>query len=124
LSTNVIESYLWLRLADLPAEDWASEVTSVARSLPTYLGAERRDRGEFLRSFYRRYQDASVRGLRRLAHERVEDILLQRVAPAAVRRIRRHRAAGHHTILVTGALDVFVEPLRPLFDEIVAARLA
>ena len=124
LSTNVIESYLWLRLADLPAEDWASEVTSVARSLPTYLGAERRDRGEFLRSFYRRYQDASVRGLRRLAHERVGDMLLQRVAPAAVRRIRRHRAAGHHTILVTGALDVFVEPLRPLFDEIVAARLA
>ena len=34
-----------------------------------------------------------------------------------------HRALGHRTILITGALDFVVEPLRPLFDEIVCARL-
>ena len=37
--------------------------------------------------------------------------------------MREHRALGHKTILITGALDFLVEPLRPLFDEIVAARL-
>jgi alcohol-forming fatty acyl-CoA reductase len=123
MSSNVVESYLWLRLADLPAEDWPFEIASVGRSLPSYLGAERRDRGEFLRSFYRRYEGASVQGLRRLVDEQVSEMLLQRVSPAAIRRIRRHRDAGHRTILITGALDVFVEPLRPLFDEIVAAHL-
>jgi HAD superfamily hydrolase (TIGR01490 family) len=41
-----------------------------------------------------------------------------------VRRIREHREAGHRTVLITGALDVFVQPLAPLFDEIVAAHLA
>src|SRR5439155_4574463 len=89
-----------------------------------YLGAERRDRGEFLRTFYRRYEGASVEGLGRLVDDQVSEMLLQRVAPAAVRRIRRHRAARHRTILITGALDVFVEPLRPLFDEIVSAHLS
>ena len=123
LATNVVESYLWLRLADLSPEDWPFEALSVARSMPMYLGAERRDRGEFLRSFYRRYEGASVDRLRGLVNEHAADMILRRLSPAAVRRIRRHRAAGHRTILITGALDVFVEPLRSLFDDIVAARL-
>jgi phosphoserine phosphatase len=38
--------------------------------------------------------------------------------------VREHRALGHRTILITGALDFVVEPLRPLFDEIIAANLS
>jgi alcohol-forming fatty acyl-CoA reductase len=123
VSSNVVESYLWLRLAELPRERWTGEVASVARAMPAYLSAERRDRGEFLRSFYRRYEGASVDGVEELVREHVAELLLQRVSPAAVRRIRQHRAAGHRTVLITGALAAFVEPLRPLFDEIVAAEL-
>src|SRR5439155_1327107 len=123
LDTNVVESYLWLRLAELPRERWAGEVASVTRSLPRYIGAERRDRGEFLRTFYRRYEGASVEGIDRLVEEEVGDLLLRRLSPAAVRRIREHRAAGHRTVLLTGALDCFVRPLEPLFDEIVATSL-
>src|SRR5439155_10137003 len=52
------------------------------------------------------------------------DLLLRRLAPAAVRRIREHRAAGHRVVLVTGSLDFIVAPLEPLVDEIVAASLA
>ncbi len=40
-----------------------------------------------------------------------------------MRRVREHRALGHRTILITGALDFAVEGLRPLFDEIVAAEM-
>jgi fatty acyl-CoA reductase len=98
-------------------------VARVAKGLPTYLSAERRDRGEFLRAFYRRYEGASVEELRRLVDEQVAEIVLQRISPAAIRRVREHRRAGHRTVLITGALDVFVRPLDPLFDEIVAARL-
>jgi HAD superfamily hydrolase (TIGR01490 family) len=53
----------------------------------------------------------------------VAELLLQRVSPAALRRIRHHRSAGHRTVLITGALEPFVEPLRPLFDEVVATTL-
>ena len=37
--------------------------------------------------------------------------------------MREHRALGHRTMLITGALDVVVDPLRPLFDEVVCATL-
>jgi len=123
LDSNVVESYLWLRLAELPAGSWAEEVLDVARRLPRYLSAERRDRGEFLRAFYRRYEGASVDGISRLMEEQVGELVLRRLSPAAVRRIKEHRAAGHRTILITGALDCFVRPLEPLFDDVLTGRL-
>jgi HAD superfamily hydrolase (TIGR01490 family) len=123
LDSNVVESYLWLRMAELPAGAWTNEVARVARRLPHYLAAEKRDRGEFLRSFYRRYDGASVEGIGRLVDEQVGELVLRRLSPAAVRRIKEHRAAGHRTILITGALDCFARPLGPLFDDVLAARL-
>jgi fatty acyl-CoA reductase len=124
VDSNVVESYLWLRLAELPAEAWPSEVASVLRRLPRYVGAERRDRGEFLRSFYARYRGASVDGVRRLMDEHVGELILRRLSPAGVRRVREHRAAGHRTVVITGALDAFVRPLEPLFDQIISISLA
>jgi HAD superfamily hydrolase (TIGR01490 family) len=123
VASNVVESFLWVRLADLEPERWPAAIASLARSMPRYLAAERRDRGAFLRAFYRRYEGASVASLTRLVDEVVAPFILRRVSPAAVRRIREHRAAGHRTVLVTGALEPFVTPLRPLFDEVVAARV-
>jgi alcohol-forming fatty acyl-CoA reductase len=123
LDSNVIESYLWLRLAELPPERWPGEVAAIARRLPRYISAERRDRGEFLRAFYRRYAGASTEGIDRLMDDQVAELVLQRLSPAAIRRIREHRAAGHRTVLITGALECFVRPLRPLFDEVLATRL-
>jgi fatty acyl-CoA reductase len=123
LDSNVVESYLWVRFTELPRESWAGEVAAVLKRLPRYVGADRRDRGEFLRTFYRRYEGASVEGVERLVDDEVADLILRRLSPAAIRRIREHRAAGHRTVLITGALDCFVRPLRPLFDEIVATSL-
>ena len=64
-----------------------------------------------------------MEGVHRLVDEQVGELILRRLSPAAVRRIREHRAAGHRTVLITGALDSFVRPLAPLFDEIVATEL-
>ena len=52
------------------------------------------------------------------------DLLGLHAFPEAIARVRRHRALGHRTLLITGALDFVVEPLRPLFDEIVCASMA
>ncbi|MFN2589829.1 MAG: HAD-IB family hydrolase [Actinomycetota bacterium] len=124
LDSNVIETYLWLRLAELPADEWPGQIASVARRLPSYLGAERRDRGEFLRKFYRRYRGASVEGVERLMRDQVGELMLQRVSAPAIRRIREHRVAGHRTVLITGALRWFADPLAPLFDHVEATELA
>ncbi|MBO0870204.1 MAG: HAD-IB family hydrolase, partial [Micromonosporaceae bacterium] len=123
VASNVIENYLWARLADLPRGRWPSELADLARRMPQYLMAERRDRGEFVRTFVRRYAGASEAQLRRLVRQQLGDALLRRAYPEAIRRVRRHRAAGHRTVLITGAVDVLVEPLAVLFDEVIASRL-
>jgi HAD superfamily hydrolase (TIGR01490 family) len=124
LPSNVVESYVWSRMADLPWDQWPDELASVFGRIPSYLMADRRDRGEFLRSFFRRYEGATVEGVERLVDEVVSEFMLQKVSAAAVRRVREHRLAGHRTIMITAAAEPFVQPLAPLFDEVVAAKLA
>ena len=123
LPSNVVESYVWSRMADLPWDQWPDELASVFSRIPSYLMADRRDRGEFLRTFFRRYEGATVEGIERLVEEIVSEFMLQKVSAAAVRRIRDHRAAGHRTMMITAAAEPFVQPLAPLFDEVIAARL-
>ncbi len=124
LPSNVVESYVWSRMADLPLEEWPGELISVFSRVPAYLMADRRDRGEFLRTFFRRYEGATVEGIDRLIEEVVSEFMLQKVSAAAVRRIREHRAAGHRTILITAAAEPFIRPITPLFDVVIAAKLA
>jgi HAD superfamily hydrolase (TIGR01490 family) len=87
------------------------------------LALDRRDRGDFLRSFYRRYEGAPADQLRHDGMELFHHLLLTKSFPAGMARVRAHRALGHRTVLITGALDFVVEPLRPLFDEVVCAEL-
>src|SRR5699024_7414283 len=63
MTTNVVEQYLWARLPELSTTGKLREVGSLARALPGWLRAERRDRGSFLRSIYRRYAGADLAAL-------------------------------------------------------------
>lgn len=124
VATNVIETYLTVRTALTPGVvPRMKALAALAGRLPALLGAERRDRSEFLELFYREYTGAQADELRRLALEPMREHLLRKLAPCAVRRIREHRAAGHHVVLITGSLDILMTPLRALADEVVAAEL-
>lgn len=123
VASNVVETYLLARLADLPRAAWPGELLDLARALPRYLAAEKRDRGEFLRTFLRRYAGTGEAALHKLVADRIGDGLLRRAYPQAIRRVRKHRAAGHRTVLITGTVDVLVAPLASLFDEVVASTL-
>ncbi len=123
IASNVVETYAWLATRHVEARDRARVVAELLAEGPRLLALDRRDRGDFLRSFYRRYDGAPVDRLRIDGVELWSDLLALRAFPDGLARVRQHRALGHHTLLITGALDFVVEPLRPLFDEIVAARL-
>lgn len=123
IASNMIEAYLWARLAGKTKRGWAGDLADLAGAMPKYLRAERRDRGDFVRTFLRRYSGADADRLQRLVTDRIGDTLLLRALPEAVRQVRRHKAAGHRTVLITGAIDILVEPLAALFDEVVASRL-
>jgi HAD superfamily hydrolase (TIGR01490 family) len=123
ITSNVVESYVWARTADLPWAEWPAELLSVFSRVPSYLMADRRDRGEFLRTFFRRFEGARVEEVDRLVDEVVAEFMLQKASAAAIRRIREHRAAGHRTVMITAAQEAFVRPLAPLFDVMIAAEL-
>ncbi len=121
IASNVVGSYAWLAGRRLSTADRARLVARLLAEAPSLLAADRRDRSDFLRSFYRRYDGAPLEQLREDSAEALSALLVTRSFPAAIRRVREHRALGHRTVLITGALDVVVEPLRPLFDDVVCA---
>jgi HAD superfamily phosphoserine phosphatase-like hydrolase len=123
IASNVVESYAFLASRRLPDDERARFTLDMARQGPGLLALDRRDRGDFLRHFYRRYEGAPADLIRADAWE-LFSMLLGKSFPAGIRRVREHRALGHRTLLITGALDFVVEPLRPLFDDVVCARLA
>ncbi|PFG39172.1 HAD superfamily hydrolase (TIGR01490 family) [Georgenia soli] len=122
-AATLVEQYLWVELAAKPASRWPASLANLVALGPRYLQAERRDRGDFIRTFMRRYEGASEQELRAVIARKVTPSLRRGLLVEAVERIRAHREAGHRTVLVTGEIDVFVEPLAPLFDEIVAGRM-
>jgi HAD superfamily hydrolase (TIGR01490 family) len=124
LSSNVIETYLWVRLRELDGGERLAELGRIASKVPNLVQAERRSRSEFLRGIYREYEGARLADLDAVVDEHLTSHVLSRLSPDAVRRIREHRAAGHHTVLITGAIRPLTRPLIPLFDHIEAADLA
>ncbi|MSZ77679.1 MAG: HAD-IB family hydrolase, partial [Actinobacteria bacterium] len=124
LSSNVIETYLWMRLQELGGADRFAELSRMAAKVPQLVRAERRERSAFLRAVYREYAGARLADLDDVADEFLTDHVLSRLAPAATRRIREHRRAGHRTVLITGAIRPLTRPLSPLFDHVEAAELA
>lgn len=123
LQTNVVETYLWARLPQQGPIARAREVGEVALNLPRYLGADRRDRSDFLRTLYRRYAGMRMAELERNVDQHMAPLVADRLSPQAVERIRAHREAGHTTILLTGVVRPLTRPLEDLFDVVVAADL-
>jgi HAD superfamily hydrolase (TIGR01490 family) len=123
VDSNIVEQYLWVRGAGFGKAAWPAEVASLLASLPGYLRAEQRDRGEFVRSFLRRYEGMPVARLQDVVAKGFAQTLLRHTMSDAVERIAAHRAAGHRTILVTGSIGILVSPIANLFDEVVASRM-
>lgn len=123
IASNVVASYSWLATRYLDPAQRARFVARTLREAPRLLALDRRDRSDFLRYFYRRFEGAPVDRLGADAQEMLSDLLMAKSFPAGIRRIRQHRRMGHRTLLITGALDLVVAPLRPLFDDIIAAEM-
>ncbi len=123
IASNVVTSYAWLASRRLDRDDKLKLAMKLIGEGPALLRMDRVDRSDFLRSFYRRYEGAPVDQIAEDSQEMLSQLILTKSFPAAIRRVREHRALGHRTVLITGALDFVVEPLKPLFDDIISAKL-
>ena len=118
--------YAWL------ATPSARQRRSAARSSPKTRRARRRPCSRSTKTGPRRLpplllpplRGRAGRSARRGRHRAdAATLILTKSFPAAIRRVREHRALGHRTLLITGALDFVVKPLLPLFDDVVCAHL-
>jgi len=116
VETNVIEYFIWMRLKAQPLREWPEFLGGLLRETPRWLQLERRSRAEFQRSFYREYDGLDYEVMKGLGREALDAVTLRRIYPEGMRRIREHKRAGHRVLLLTGALDVVVEPLAELLE--------
>ena len=93
IASNVVASYSWLATRRLPQEDRVRFVLQTLREAPALLALDKRDRSDFLRHFYRRYEGADIAQLEADAVEMFSDLILTKSFPAAIRRVREHRRA-------------------------------
>jgi HAD superfamily hydrolase (TIGR01490 family) len=123
VDSNLVKQYLLLWGGTVPRSKVVHDLANFTFSLRKYLRAERRDRGEFIRTFMRRYEGFKIAEIERMVRGSFGRAMMRRVMPDALRRVQEHRDAGHRTILVTGTIDLMVTPFLPYFDEVVAGRM-
>ena len=124
IASNVVFSYAWLATRNLPPSERMRFTVKTLAEAPALLALDQHDRTDFLRHFYRRYDGASVAEMDRLGSELLADHILTKAFPAALRRVREHRRLGHRTVLITGALNIVVNPLGPLFDDVICSEMS
>ncbi len=123
IAANVVDSFAWLATERSSPGRKGIIATTLLAEAPKLLSLDARDRSDFLRYFYRRYRGADIAELEDQSTRFMTAFLLRKSFPKGLARVRAHRAAGHYTVLVTGALSFIVEPIAPLFDEIVALEM-
>ena len=123
LATNIVQQYFAVVRATRPRRTWPKEIGGLLASVPGYLRADKRDRSELIRLVNRRYKGYRSADLRALMQGEAGRRIRASILPEALETIERHRAAGPRTVLVSGALDVLIEPLADLFDEVIATHM-
>lgn len=123
VDSNIVQQYLWVRSAGFRKAAWPAEAARILASVPGYLQAERRSRGEFIRTFLRRYEGMPVARLEKIVAGGYGDTMRRHTSADALERIREHKAAGHRTVLVSGSIGLLAKPFEDLFDDVVATTM-
>ena len=91
---SLVTQYLSVMGRLHPAMQLPGELADLVGKTNVYLQAERRDRGEFVRAFSRRYEGTRVADIERLVGGAWGQSLLRRIRPGALTRIEEHEPPG------------------------------
>jgi HAD superfamily hydrolase (TIGR01490 family) len=88
---------------------------STLLSIPLFAATDQYSRKVFNDLFFKRYKGESEDRLRFFAEQLFEDVLQPAIFPGAYELIEKSRSLGLRQIVVTGALDISVNPLMKHF---------
>ncbi|CAA9417680.1 MAG: Phosphoserine phosphatase [uncultured Rubrobacteraceae bacterium] len=124
VGSNVVSYYAWLRMQELPAPVRPLWLAAFLTKIPYYWGLDKVSRAHFNRVFYKNYAGWTPERARHLGRESFAGFTLERIFPEALDRLREHKALGHRVVLLSGALDFLLEPMKDLADDVLCSTLA
>ena len=123
VGSNVVSYFAWLRMRELPPAAGLAWLVGFLPKIPYYWALDKVNRSYFNHAFYKNYRGWKPARARYLGKESFSGFTLGRIYPEALDRLREHKEAGHRVVLLSGALDFLLEPMRGLVDDVLCASL-
>ncbi|MDQ3918338.1 MAG: HAD family phosphatase [Acidobacteriota bacterium] len=111
VSTNLVHTLSFYSRNQQGLWKSVKKTTATVMSLPLFAVTDQYSRKVFNDLFFKRYKGESQDRLRFFAEELFEEVLKPAVFPGAFELIEKSRSLGLRQVVVTGALDMSVEPL-------------
>jgi alcohol-forming fatty acyl-CoA reductase len=124
VGSNVVSYYAWLKMREIPLVARPLWAASFLPKIPYYWALDKVSRAHFNRAFYKNYAGWKPTRARHLGQESFPGFTLSRIYPDALACLRKHKQMGHRVVLLSGALDFLLDPLRDLADDVLCASLA
>jgi alcohol-forming fatty acyl-CoA reductase len=124
VGSNVVSYYAWLKMRETPAVARPLWVATFLPKIPYYWALDKVSRAHFNHAFYKNYAGWKPARARHLGKESFPGFTLSRIYPGALACLREHKAAGRRVVLLSGALDFLLDPLKDLADDVLSASLA
>ncbi|HEX2728618.1 MAG TPA: HAD-IB family hydrolase, partial [Rubrobacteraceae bacterium] len=124
VGSNVVSYFAWIRMQELPPVARPFWLAAFLTKVPYYWGLDKISRAHFNRAFYKNYAGWKPARAKHLGQESFHGFTLERMFPDALQQLRDHKAAGHRVVLLSGALDFLLEPMKDLVDDVLCATLA
>jgi alcohol-forming fatty acyl-CoA reductase len=124
VGSNVVSYYAWLKMREMPALARPVWAAAFLLKIPYYWALDKVSRAHFNRAFYKNYAGWKRSRARYLGLESFPGFTLSRIYPDALACLREHKRRGHRVVLLSGALDFLLDPLKDLADDVLCASLA
>jgi fatty acyl-CoA reductase len=123
--TTVLHPLVWYQQAHLPWWRFALWLAALAVRVPGYVLLDRCSRAAFIHRFYASYAGLPVAEVERFHRQALAGTYAARLYPQAVAKLDWHRRQEHRIILVSGGLDLVLQPLAEHLaaDQLLCGRL-
>lgn len=124
VSSNVVSQYLWYARNHPNAGALWRQTRALVRA-PKWLALEKKSRLLFNQVFFQEYAGLRQDWMRANAGRMCEEVLKPALFRGARELVKRDRASGFRTVLISGSLDFAIAPFREDtgFDDAVANQL-
>jgi HAD superfamily hydrolase (TIGR01490 family) len=111
VSSNLVNVFAYFARNDQGILRSVGRTAATVLGIPVFLGTDLYSRNVFNVLFYKWYRGQSEDRLRYLSEEMFEEVLKPSVYPGTLELLDKSRSMGLRQVVVTGALDITIQPL-------------